>query len=179
MVDISGNGINRHRTIAVIRNVNLHDHLIYSRRRHIQGTIDVRRGLMHEIRRKGRERAEIVGKRPTFQRASLRRYKHTGNHVRLIAILCPRFLVTEHLIVYRSILIVDLFIEDRLLSDVREDRIVKRKTSRPGEHFRQALRVRVIRTNTAHTDNVTMFHERLIERAAGKAFRRGNTAARR
>ena len=156
MVNESRDTIKRHGPCGAILDVNISKKLIRHRGLHSKDTIKINLILADPGSGEGRKLIIIVSKMPDIQRLSVGRAHFTCNMIRLIAIIGPSFLITEHLIILSITLSIDLLVLHGLFTNVCKDRpvIIKAILTRP--ETVKALLVSMIVAGNHNTENKTM-----------------------
>ena len=163
MIDEAGNTIHRHRTGTIVLHINVSEKLIRYSTCDSQNTINVRFVLFDPCIGESRQLVVIISQVPYIKALRIRRPHFTGNHIGLVAILSPRFLITKNLIILSIALSKDLLVLDSLFTDVSENGPVEIKlvTARPKTV--EALLIGVVITSNHYTDNQTVLCEGLRE----------------
>ena len=103
----------------------------------------------------------LIGKMPDIQRGRSLRTHLTGNTGRLVTVIGPGFLITKNLIILDGALGVNFLVQNRLLTDIGENReiVVQAVTTRP-ETF-EALLIGMVIASNHNTDHKTMLNKGL------------------
>nr|DAI06735.1 MAG TPA: hypothetical protein [Microviridae sp.] len=171
MVNQTGNRVHRHRTSGPVLDVDISKKLIADRGSYCKHTINIRLILANPRIRKHRKSRIIVSKMPNIKRLRVLRTHLTGYTGRLIAIISPRFLIAENLIIDYSTSRINLsrtlsknfLVLHSLFADIGKHRpiVVKAILTRP-ETFKTLL-IGVIVTSDHNANDETMLCERLGE----------------
>ena len=132
VVDKAGDRVHRHRPGAKVLHIDVGEKL---RREIIRGseyTIDCASIFLNPFGRQRRELAIIVGQVPYIQALGVAGTHLSSYTVRLIAILCPCFLVTKDFIILSCTLGIKFLVLDSLLTDIRENGPIKIELVLPG-----------------------------------------------
>ena len=132
VVDKAGNRVHRHRPGAEVLNVNIGEELGTKIVRYSEYTIDCASIFLNPFGRQRRELAIIVGQVPYIQALGVAGTHLSSYTVRLIAILCPCFLVTKDFIILSCTLDIKFLVLDSLLTDIRENGPIKIELVLPG-----------------------------------------------
>nr|DAF72177.1 MAG TPA: hypothetical protein [Microviridae sp.] len=171
MVDQTGNRVHGHRASSPVLDVDISKKLIADSRSNCKHTIHVRLVLTNPRIRKHRQSGIIIGQMPNIKGLSVLRTHLTGNTRGLIAVISPRFLIAENLIIddvtgrilHSRALRKNLLVLHGLLTDIRKNRpiVIKAILTRP-ETFKTLL-ISMIVPSDHNADNKTMFRERFGE----------------
>ena len=103
----------------------------------------------------------LIGKMPDIQRGRSLRTHLTGNTGRLVTVIGPGFLITKNLIILGGALGVNFLVQNRLLTDIGENReiVVQAVTTRP-ETF-EALLIGMVIASNHNADHKAMLNKGL------------------
>ena len=103
----------------------------------------------------------LVGKMPDIQRGRSLRTHFTSNARRLVTVVGPGFLITKNLIILGGALGVNFLVQNRLLTDIGENReiVVQAVTTRP-ETF-EALLIGMVIASNHNADHKAMLNKGL------------------
>ena len=171
MVNQTRDRIHRHRTSSPVLNVNIGKQLIADSRRNCKNTINIILILTNPRIRKHRKSGIVISQMPNIERLRVLG-THLTSHTRgLIAVVSPRFLITEDLIVNDSTgrilnagaLGKNLLVLHSLFANIGENRpvIIKAILTRP--ETLKTLLIRMIVASDHNTDDKAVLRERLGE----------------
>ena len=171
MVNQTRDRVHRHRTCSTVLDIDIGKKLIADAGSNSKHTINVCLILTNPRIREHRQRGIIICKMPNVKRLRVLGTHLTSYTRRLIAIISPRFLIAENLVINDSTgrilnaraLRINLLVFHSLFADIGENRpiVVKAILTRP-KTFKTLL-ISVIITSDHNADDKTMLRERLGE----------------
>ena len=163
MVDKARDTIHRHRPSSLTLNVEVGKHLIRHRTCNSKYTVNIGLILTNPRIRQLRELGILIGKMPDIQRGRSLRTHLTSNTRRLVTVIGPGFLITKNLIILGGALGINFLVQNRLLTDIGENReiVVQAVTTRP--ETLEALLIGMVIASNHNTDHKTMLNKRLNE----------------
>ena len=163
MVHETWNAVHRHRSYGCIVDDGVHDKLRFIV--HCQCPLDLRVSFFHPCLAQVRYGLVIVAVVPRVQGSGCVASEFAANAVWLHSVFCPCFLIAECLFISARTSEIQLFLQNGLLAQIREDRIVEVQIGFAAPHALQALLVGMVMSDAAHADNIAVLLEALGEHA--------------
>ena len=161
MVNKARDTIHRHRPSSLTLDVEVGKHLVRHRTCNSKYTVNIGLILTNPRIRQLRELGILIGKMPDIQRGRSLRAHLTSNTGRLVTVIGPGFLITKNLIILGGALGINFLVQNRLLTDIGENReiVVQAVTTRP-ETF-EALLIGMVIAGDHNADHKAMLNKGL------------------
>ena len=163
--------VNRHRPCPNLVEEDVCDKLVTVFTLDSKSPVNVLRTLFNPVAGQFRQLIIVVAVVPRVQALGIVRPHFTGYHVRVIAIVRPRLLITKDFIVLCVALTVDFLIQDGHFPKVREHRIVEVKPRLTRPHPAETLLIAMVYADCPKDEDIPVFHCRI---AAHLGYIRGH-----